>query len=589
VALFFSFLELLCFAGVAFGYGFVQFIWEQEAVFWDDKCYNEAEHGDVCTAKDDNGFWICGDDSIAYKVENACEAQGIEHSSIFTWFLLTSNLASLVLDPIHKYFGTFALRIILCCLSSGGILCLMLYPTNHMLIWPGWQLIGLPALMYVILNIKEICAIFPAKRSMMISLINGVFGASAGIFILFKLIYVNTNIELSDMFLVYLFLSISIWVKTFFFAPFKFAELNTLGTYNVLADSAIGSCFGFRDSSTGINQSDKEDPVSRATVQSTMSGVSKYGADAPEPPIEFEDGEEPDSLWKHLFSPKLCIYVIFYTCLTTRINSFPSWAYPWFQWSESVKPEEDRQISLLMDIYGFAYFIAFVIAPLPGIIIKFVQDKVGKMVLGEHHSLTFFFVLSVILSTVMSIQMCFQGSTANAIILTILVSSFRTLFFISRGIFLYMQFPREYFGTLYAVSLVPAAACQYIIQPLFEITLNGDDIADADFVPVAIGFAVMSAVSIYMPLYNHFVLINQLPPEEGAEEERRQTIMSRHTMMSQKSFVPAVDAFRVSTTFAADFQEGELDLPTPDLTRRSKKYTYAKDTPEDTAEDGTDL
>lgn len=45
----------------------VQFIWEQEAVFWDDKCYNEAEHGDVCTAKDDNGFWICGDDSIAYK------------------------------------------------------------------------------------------------------------------------------------------------------------------------------------------------------------------------------------------------------------------------------------------------------------------------------------------------------------------------------------------------------------------------------------------------------------------------------------------------------------------------------------------
>ena len=156
--------------------------------------------------------------------------------------------------------------------------------------------------MYVILNIKEICAIFPAKRSMMISLINGVFGASAGIFILFKLIYVNTDIELperdfllfnskfqdvkttslhlwhrgatntlplcyqvlltelvkinlkKDMFLIYLFLSISIWVKTFFFAPFKFAELNTLGTYNVLADSAIGSCFGFRDTSTGINQ-----------------------------------------------------------------------------------------------------------------------------------------------------------------------------------------------------------------------------------------------------------------------------------------------------------------------------------------------
>ena len=77
-----------------------------------------------------------------------------------------------------------------------------------------------------------------------------------------------------------------------------------------------------------------------------------------------------------------------------------------------------------------------------------------------------------------------------------------------------MQFPREHFGTLYSMSLVPSAACQYVISPLFDLILNGDDIADADFVPVSIGFAAVSLASIYMPLYNHFVLTKQLNLDE---------------------------------------------------------------------------
>ena len=87
-----------------------------------------------------------------------------------------------------------------------------------------------------------------------------------------------------------------------------------------------------------------------------------------------------------------------------------------------------------------------------------------------------------------------------------------------------MQFPREHFGTLYSMSLVPSAACQYVISPLFDLILNGDDIADADFVPVSIGFAAVSLASIYMPLYNHFVLTKQLNLEEEngpASSQRR--------------------------------------------------------------------
>ena len=35
------------------------------------------------------------------------------------------------------------------------------------------------------------------------------------------------------------------------------------------------------------------------------------------------------------------------------------------------------------------------------------------------------------------------------------------------------------------------------IDPLYNIIMNGDDIADAEFCPVQIGFAIFSACCIY--------------------------------------------------------------------------------------------
>ena len=69
-----------------------------------------------------------------------------------------------------------------------------------------------------------------------------------------------------------------------------------------------------------------------------------------------------------------------------------------------------------------------------------------------------------------------------------------------------MEFPAAHFGILYSIGYLPVAATQYIVDPLYKLILNGDDIADADFVPVSIGFAVLSLLSLYMPIYNHFWL-----------------------------------------------------------------------------------
>ena len=106
--------------------------------------------------------------------------------------------------------------------------------------------------------------------------------------------------------------------------------------------------------------------------------------------------ETTDSVWKYAFSPKLLIYVLFYTCLTVRINTFPSWALPWFQWTFStMEPEEaEKNVSLCMDIYGFTYYLALVVAPMPGLFIGKMQKVFKSNILGEHHSLTVMFTLA---------------------------------------------------------------------------------------------------------------------------------------------------------------------------------------------------
>ena len=83
-----------------------------------------------------------------------CEAQYEEYQAIFTWFLLTSSLSSMLLEPINKRYGTFVTRIILGTLTTSGIIVLLFYEENNYLIWGGLQLIGLPAIMYLIINIK---------------------------------------------------------------------------------------------------------------------------------------------------------------------------------------------------------------------------------------------------------------------------------------------------------------------------------------------------------------------------------------------------------------------------------------------------
>ena len=61
--------------------------------------------------------------------------------------------------------------------------------------------------------------------------------------------------------------------------------------------------------------------------------------------------------------------------MTVRINSFPSWYYPWLKWTFSGLPEDeyDKNVSFCLDMFGYSYYISLIISPLPGMLISLMQ------------------------------------------------------------------------------------------------------------------------------------------------------------------------------------------------------------------------
>ena len=74
--------------------------------------------------------------------------------------------------------------------------------------------------MYIIVNINEQCARFPGITGLTIGLINGLYDASAGIFLTFKFIYEAEAATLPQMITGFTIGTSLIWVKTFFYTPY---------------------------------------------------------------------------------------------------------------------------------------------------------------------------------------------------------------------------------------------------------------------------------------------------------------------------------------------------------------------------------
>ena len=161
-----------------------------------------------------------------------------------------------------------------------------------------------------------------------------------------------------------------------------------------------------------------------------------------------------------------------------------------------------------MDIFGYSFFVSFILAPLPGLLVSFLkrfnEEKASEWslsfliildtllcALGKCQSkswrswtrrMTVHFQLSIriqiqrpatfdltlILFSV-SFQMCIEDSSlANAISLCFVFSIVRTFFFIGKGWFYLEFFPKEHFGALYLISNIPAGVANFVVDPIYD-------------------------------------------------------------------------------------------------------------------------
>ena len=108
-----------------------------------------------------------------------------------------------------------------------------------------------------------------------------------------------------------------------------------------------------------------------------------------------------------------------------------------------------------------------------------------------------------------SLQMCYQAEnsddTVNAIVFISLFALVKTWLYGCPHLFIFTFYPIEQYSFIYALLTIPTIGFHWVVDPLFKLIITGDDIADADFAPVSIGFAVVCGVTVLSVIYTFVV------------------------------------------------------------------------------------
>ena len=148
---------------------------------------------------------------------------------------------------------------------------------------------------------------------------------------------------------------------------------------------------------------------------------------------EEESLEPKKSILSSVRTVNFALSTLFFVIINIRINAFPAWFLPWLQWNFSGSENQERNVSLCLDVFGYSYYISLLIAPLPGLLIVAVK-KLTKSAKSNAHALNCLLLLVVILSATISTQSTGKDTPIwNAVLMTIEYSFLRTIFFITRS------------------------------------------------------------------------------------------------------------------------------------------------------------
>uniref|UniRef100_A0A3Q2Z902 Solute carrier family 43 member 3b n=1 Tax=Hippocampus comes TaxID=109280 RepID=A0A3Q2Z902_HIPCM len=157
--------ECLFFAGIIFGWPSLEFLLKSQG-FFGSFCVN-ATNSDGSQFQD-------------------CRGQDEQFSLVFTIASFMNNFLTFLNGVIFDRFGTLVARLFGLALHTGGILMLAFAtPALSMMLYPALSFIAVGGMMLLLTNMQA-ANLFGAHRSTIITVYNGAFDSSSGVFLIVK-------------------------------------------------------------------------------------------------------------------------------------------------------------------------------------------------------------------------------------------------------------------------------------------------------------------------------------------------------------------------------------------------------------------
>merc|ERR1712130_91884 len=309
---------------------------------------------------------------------------------------------------------------------------------------------------------------------MVITFLNGLFGSSSCVFLLFKYCY-ESGISIQTIFIVYSVLSLFCLVRTFFLMPRRTFP------FNVRPDYQFGICELYSN-----KQTDLEEPLS------TIDQAEKA---AKSPPFR-----------TYAFSSLFIFNVIYFGILCLRLNFFMSSFYAWL--SDFVNrlvgdcAETEETISRYINILGLIQLLeAVTYAPVVGGLLDIsrrLMTRYGPKLSDEVVSLRANMIcitVCALLGVLSGIIPCIENIAVQSLTILI-ICMYRSFYVGTTATFISYAFPLEHFGKLYGLTRVIGGAATLLSTPIFNnVVSNGNQFKDVNF-----DFAIVIAICFCHPM-----------------------------------------------------------------------------------------
>ncbi|XP_051925236.1 equilibrative nucleobase transporter 1-like isoform X4 [Hippocampus zosterae] len=327
--------ECLFFAGIIFGWASLVFLLKSRGFF--------------------GSFCVNTTNSDGARVQD-CRGQDEQFSLVFTIASFMNNFLTFLNGVIFDRFGTLVARLFGLALHTSGILMLTFAtPALSMMLYPALSFIAVGGMMLLLSNM-QVANLFGAHRSTIITIYNGAFDSSSGVFVLVKLAY-ESGIPLKASFLFLAAGSIYHILRTIFLFP------RTSIPYPPPDHYKYGiSCRRLRKSNKTV-QSDFQMPVE-------------------EKPHDVKEPERPEKTFRECVLSKFFFFVVLWlSVIQLRHYLFIGTLNPML---ERLAHGDTSVVSQYINAFAFTQMCGLLVAPLNGFILDRHKRKPPVAVLHFH-------------------------------------------------------------------------------------------------------------------------------------------------------------------------------------------------------------